>query len=974
MSEADIHFEFYRHLQNAIEEQPSRGSMTYGAVRPEYNHGISGRADLVIFDESDNPLLVIEAKRPGDETGRNIDPYSPDVIEQALEYATKLGAPYTATYNGQRLVLLQTLEPGRPFLERATKSYEVSDVASFADTLLDEVDRFAQNRGNWDSLDNAFIKRMRSLHEHLAPQLEGIVVDELRSDDDFRGEFTDWTHRQGINYQSADEEAKDEILFEFSQQAAYLLINKILFYKILENSPAYRDSIPSLAVSIHRVQADLADHFDTVVEDVDFEAIFEHDPVFDEVPLEPVGQKIRNFILELDDQDLTQFDSDVIGRIYEGVIPIEQRRELGEYYTPPAVCDLITQLTITSSEDSVLDPACGSGGFLISAYDRLQSLLAESRGSHERILNQLYGIDINRFPAHLTAINLALQNLSAYTESVNVEISDFFNISADNMRFRIEEADTSGSKQTDGVIEESVGGFDAVIGNPPYIRQENIPGKERVRGHLEHVDGESLSRRSDIYSYFITHATEFLREGGKLGFIISDRWLDTGYGEDLQEFILENYMIESIIKFDRQAFSDAMVGSTILILKKESDQTKRDNNITKFLRVQDSIDVEELESILKDDLPADQMIQAEHYRMVTMKQNLLHDESKWSVYFLAPPIYFEIYTHPSVGSLSSIADVGSGEKSGANAFFYRRREDWEQLGLLEYTSPLLKASGQLDKIRFDDAAAEEWGALDLAPLIQEAELELSDEFGDENPEDRFKRWLQQNGHTDLLEYIEQGEDQGYSDRATTSSRKYWFNLGSVERPDMFNTEFTWRIHRVAWNEAGAIATNQFHTINCEDNIDPKVLCGILNSRVSWLMCELRGRRAEGQGMTRSRMVVGDSKELPVVDPATISEENKARIVEALESLMEKEDQLGEDASLENTESKRDELDKAVLESINMEGRFDELKTAVQNLVAMREKRAGNRTQVLVERSEEGRSIIELEGVSQARESTTLDDF
>jgi methylase of polypeptide subunit release factors len=98
----------------------------------------------------------------------------------------------------------------------------------------------------------------------------------------------------------------------------------------------------------------------------------------------------------------------------------------------------------------------------------------------------------------LTAINLALQDLSAYTESVNIEVGDFFNISADNMRFQAERANPRGSKQTEGAIEESVGGFDAVIGNPPYIRQENIPGKERIRDHLGRVDGESLSRRSDI--------------------------------------------------------------------------------------------------------------------------------------------------------------------------------------------------------------------------------------------------------------------------------------------------------------------------------------------------------------------------------------------------------------------------------------------------------------------------------------------
>lgn len=53
MSEADIHFEFYRHLENAIEDNPIRGSVTYGTARPEFSDGIGGRADIVVFDDND---------------------------------------------------------------------------------------------------------------------------------------------------------------------------------------------------------------------------------------------------------------------------------------------------------------------------------------------------------------------------------------------------------------------------------------------------------------------------------------------------------------------------------------------------------------------------------------------------------------------------------------------------------------------------------------------------------------------------------------------------------------------------------------------------------------------------------------------------------------------------------------------------------------------------------------------------------
>jgi hypothetical protein len=412
MSEAGVHFEFYRHLENAIDNSPNRGRITYSSVRPEYGENIQGFADLVLFDDKGDPVLVIEAKRPDGSNDRTIDPYSPHVIRQAHDYASQLGAPYFATYNGDRLVLFRTFEEGRQLLQRSTKSYDISGTEKFADTILDEISRLAAREASWDSLDNAFIERVRSLHEQVVPELQESLSEHVEADDEFRSAFVDWAAAQGIDYDDADPDGRRDVHHNFAVQAGYLLINKIIFYKLLESSPTYSEEIRPLSVSIHQVRQDLQDHFEELVTNVDFEAIFEHDQIYSEIPLNRVSDRIREFIIELDDQDLTQFDSDVIGRIYEGVIPPDRRHDLGEYYTPPAITDLITRLTIDDANDSVLDPACGSGGFLVSAYHRKQELLPELKGSHGVILDQLYGIDINRFPAHLTDINLAIQDLS----------------------------------------------------------------------------------------------------------------------------------------------------------------------------------------------------------------------------------------------------------------------------------------------------------------------------------------------------------------------------------------------------------------------------------------------------------------------------------------------------------------------------------------------------------------------------------
>lgn len=972
MSEAGVHFELYRHLENAMDSKPNRGNRTYETVVPEYGEGIRGFADLALFDTSDEPVLVIEAKRPSDEkSGREIDPYAPDVIRQAFDYAAELGAPYFATYNGERFVLFRTFEEGQQLLHRSTKSYVVSGVEKFADTLLDEISRLESGEDGWDSLDDAFIHRIRSLHELITPELKAALAKQLDDDETFRQSFVSWANAQGFEYDDAASDDREMVRENFAEQAAYLLVNKIVFYKILENADTYEDDVRPLAVSIHRVRDDLEEHFEEVVENVDFEAIFEHDEIYSEIPLDRIGDRIRDFIIELDEQDLTQFDSDVIGRIYEGVIPADRRHDLGEYYTPPAICDLITRLTIQDPHDKVMDPACGSGGFLVSAYNRKRELFEAPNGSHDTILSELNGIDINRFPAHLTAINLAIQDLESYTERVNIEVNDFFNVEPDTQRFGREKASASGEDVEGGVV-EALGNMEAVVGNPPYIRQENIDNKDVVRKHLSRVDGEHLSRRSDIYAYFLTHSTEFLAEGGRLGFITSDRWLDTGYGADLQEFILDHYCIEAVVKFGRQAFDDALIGSCVLVLSKESDKRVRDENVAKFIRVNESIDIGEISQLVEQETETNQMVRTKGYRLVTREQHALREEEKWSVFFHAPPIYFDLVAHDNVVPLSGVANVTRGFTSGANDFYYGRKEKWEDLGLEEYTKPLLKATGQVNRILFDEEVATEWRYLEIHELVEQA-LDENSQYSDISSADLVKDWFKNNGHENLLEYIEWGEDKGYHDRPTTSSRDIWFDLGDAETSPIVMTDFTWREHRVIWNDVQALGSTQFYYVIPENHIDPKLLCGILNSRVVWLMSELKGRWAEGQGMARSRLKVYETEQLPIPDPQTLNEEDCERIRDRLEKLMNREVELGDDTSVEATEAERDELDRAVLEAIGMSDRLEDVKQGVKRMVAMREQAAGEDTGVLVTRPEE-EEIIELEGVAESRESTTLGDF
>lgn len=984
MSEADVHFELYRHLQNAIEDRPNRNGVTFKTARPEYGEDIEGFADIVVFDDSSNAVFVVEAKKPGEPGNRNIDPYSPDVIQQAFGYAGQLGAGYFCTFNGQRLVMFNSFERGQTLLERSTKSYDgITDLSDFADFLLDEIAEMERGEGKWDALDAAFIKRVRSLHEFVAPEMTENLREKLENDNDFQSRFSDWADDQGLEYTNEETEdvEKRHIEKEFAAQAAYLLINKIIFYRILESSSAYGDEVEPLAISIRRVKDDLQDYFDLIVEEIDFEAVFDHDRIFDEIPLDGAAPRIRDFVIEIEDQDLSH-ETDIAGTLYQEVIPKERRHSMGEYYTPPRVADLITQLTVDDPTDYVFDPACGSGGFLISAYHRLKKI-----GSldHASILSQLGGVDINRFPAHLSAINLAVQDLESYTDEVNIEVSDFFETRPDDTRLGRQAASTEGSGQEfvdkgeDGGLQliEELGGVDALIGNPPYIRSANLTNIDKIRSHLanEGVSADFLPENCDIYVYFLTHGTEFLADDGRLGFITSDSWLQVRFGEHVQQFILDNYEIEAVIKFDRQVFDDALVGSCVTILQKQEEDEARNSNVVKFLRIKKEMDIPDIIDITETDVGPDQMIRTNEYRLMTRKQAVLHDESKWSIFFLAPPAYFEIVDTEVSTPFKNLADQHRANTSGKNSFFHVR-ENVEELGIGEYLSPLAKASGQINRIPFTNSDAEEWGILDVHGLVQEALHDTEVRFG-EGDEDRVKNWLGDNGHEELLEYIEWGEDREMHTGKTCKNRDIWFNLGELDRTKILIPRFTWRVFRVIWNEAMACANDQFYNVHPNEGVDEKVLCGVLNSRLVWMFHELQGRTIGGQGMNRTEIKGYEVDDLPIPDIRDMTDSEKKNIADSFDALVERQKEIGTEVDPKECEKEQDKLDRDVLNACGLGDRVDEIKQAVEALVAIRKSGGGVNTEVLVERTsgtEEDPEVIELPGVSKIRKSSTLTDF
>jgi type I restriction-modification system DNA methylase subunit len=132
--------------------------------------------------------------------------------------------------------------------------------------------------------------------------------------------------------------------------------------------------------------------------------------------------------------------------------------------------------------------------------------------------------------------------------------------------------------------------FDAIIGNPPYIRQELMGSrdKRRIEKRLERdrVSSRDIlwprwSGRSDIYVYFFAHASCFLKRDGRLVFLTASSWLDVGYGAPLREFLLANFRVIAVIESGCESFfEDASINTAITVLEREPDDARRNPRLS----------------------------------------------------------------------------------------------------------------------------------------------------------------------------------------------------------------------------------------------------------------------------------------------------------------------------------------------------------------------------------------------------------
>lgn len=380
------------------------------------------RADIAILI-NDRLATIVEVKAENENLDRH--------IEQAIDYGTEKQIEFVALTNGVEFRVYATFARGVvTYANRLIDKFKIlnpkrppsklqrlfSRVACPDFSELRNLKSKLRPRATEDDLTKILRKSTKDLFDILLPQFE----ESYKQDSVFKRKIDLWATNVKLDINDK------KLIQKLCKEGAYSLINRVLFYRICEDRSVDAPKISETSLNqwrnmVEKPSAQLSKLFKKSAQK-GF-AQFYDSPLFNSITFDDVewDQKVILHVLKkFAIIDFKQIDNDLIGSAYENHIPEEERKSLGQFYTPQFIVEyLVGQLELTS-ESQILDPACGSGAFLTHALDKLtqKTNIAPSLA----IENNLYGIDINPFANQLTTMNLLLKILNCENKPKKINI------------------------------------------------------------------------------------------------------------------------------------------------------------------------------------------------------------------------------------------------------------------------------------------------------------------------------------------------------------------------------------------------------------------------------------------------------------------------------------------------------------------------------------------------------------------------
>jgi adenine-specific DNA-methyltransferase len=208
------------------------------------------------------------------------------------------------------------------------------------------------------------------------------------------------------------------------------------------------------------------------------------------------------------------------------------RKARGAFFTPGVLCRYVVDWAIRAADDDVLEPSCGEAAFLLAAADRLGAL-AQVTGNRAGRLN---GVEV-----HAESAREAEGLVRAAGHDVAVTVRDFF-------------------------LVEPTPAYDAVIGNPPYVRYQEFAGAARARGREAALrGGVPLTGLASSWAAFTVHSAMFLKNGGRLGLVLPAELLSVNYAAEVRRFLMERFARVRLVLFTERVFPGVLEEVVLLL-------------------------------------------------------------------------------------------------------------------------------------------------------------------------------------------------------------------------------------------------------------------------------------------------------------------------------------------------------------------------------------------------------------------------
>lgn len=552
--------------------------------------------------------------------------------------------------------------------------------------------------------------------------------------------------------------------------------------------------------------------------------------------------------------NLQNIEIEVLHTLLQSSIDAAKRKVAGQFSTPVNLASLLVRITVENKELNVFDPCCGTGTIINQAY-----LLKEDYEiPHNEILSSIWASDKHSFPIQLATLTLSKPDNIG--EIVNIFSSDVIKLNVgQEIKFH---------NPNDGTeVEKELPHMNYIVSNLPFIREKAIkelnPNIANINNWIRAETGLdfSLSGKSDIFAYIPFYLYRILGEDSKVGFILSNAWMGTDYGDIFLRLFQQFYSIENVVISGKgKWFHNAEVVTTIITATKKNvvGAEEDTNRIITFTTLNEFIEnVNDIQQIADAILvrAENRQLNNQPYTVASIQQF----ESMgipWCAYFAE--INWLPIISPKIVSCNQFFDFTRGERRGWNELFYPS----EGHGIEEeYIKPVLKNLRQtaaLTCIANKDAFC-------CTRSIEE---------------------LEGLNHTGALHWIRHFENQANETgeplpQSLQRANMYWYEMKTDNMADFVaNVNYDKSLFIPILQERSFIDQRLIGLSLKEEyqGEDKALFLALLNSILSMFFIECMGF-GRGLGALDLRATKFES-DFKILNPNILSQEDKTRIIEA----------------------------------------------------------------------------------------------